>query len=155
MVGNQLCITSITKVGIGGKIDAAAVALGPVVSDGGISYFGRAFQQQAAAAIHIVIETSETLFNAAVVNLKFPGGHATMPAHRTSIVVCDMRVIDAKGYLVVANGSDGAVGIVDSSGTAHGKLIGAENLIELTVLDNSTPVIVVVVSTVGLHSEDR
>ena len=158
MVGNQI-LALISKVGIGGKVDAAAVALGAVVSDRTTLHIGRAFQQQAAAATRIVIETGEIVFNAAVVNLQFAVGTGAMPAHGTSIVFGDVRVVDGKGCLVVANGSDGAVGVVDSSGTAHGKIIRTENVLELAVLDDGLAFKAVnsvdADTSKGLHSEDR
>ena len=68
MFGNQIR-GAICEIGIGGKIDAASIALRAVVSYDAISYFGWAFQQQAPTAFHIVIEAGEIPFNEATVNL--------------------------------------------------------------------------------------
>ena len=67
MFGNQI-FDICGKVSIGGKIDAASIAFGPVVLYGASSYFGRAFQEQAATAFHIFTEAGEIVFNEATVN---------------------------------------------------------------------------------------
>ena len=78
-----------------------------------------------------------------------------MPAHGTPIVVLHVCFLDGKGCLVVANGPDSAVGVVDGSGLPHCETIGAESILNQAVLDDGIAVRVVGFGIVALHSEDR
>ena len=94
VVGDQV-FGAPTEIGIGGEVYAAPVTVGPVVLYGALAYLRRAFQQQAAAAVHVRSCQGVVVLYLAVVDNQFVLGTAPVPAHRAAIVVGEVAILQA------------------------------------------------------------
>ncbi len=121
MVGDEARCAFI-EVDVGGEVDAAAAAVGAVVFYGAVGDGGRAFQEQAAAAIHLrAVFFSEVVLDEASVHFHRFCRAAAVPAHGAAVVVRDVAVGERERHLVVAQGADGGVAVVDIRFGVDGK----------------------------------
>ena len=103
------------EVGVGGEINAAAIAVGLVIANDTVLYAGRAFQQQASATNHVGINHSEIVLNETVLNTHWCRRATAVPTHWAAVVLFDVAVFNSQSGFVVAKCADGAVGSANRS----------------------------------------